>query len=228
MRKVWEESLNSAHISHKPSTFVINFLHLPADTICTDRRHSSERLSSLSSRVNSLEEKLLLCTSEKERLDELCASLKLHCSHKELSIQNMKQKMKDLKDIADDGIWELQGQLRHLESTLHQERSYKAVAKGNTMADIYGERPAQDLSLKRNYDIRFAQSRIFGVESESQSFRAQFEKSKRKVLPRASKACPSGSKICSNDNFVVREKENLFNVSASELVEYNLNYDLCL
>jgi hypothetical protein len=119
--------------------------------------------------------------------------------------------MMDIKNIADDSIWELQEQLKNVSSVLFLERAKNTELQNNldiAKKNARGSSNDSDVNLhettlKRNYDLRFAQSRIFGIESQNQSFKLQLGRNnKKKPLPRA-------LDLSSKENYCsINEKEN--------------------
>ena len=106
----------------------------------------------------------------------------------------------DIKNIADDSIWELQEQLRNVSSNLFLEKTKNAELQNSLHMAMKNRGGCDDASakngetsathhestLKRNYDLRIAKSRIFGVEPSDQSFNLQLGRNKKKPLLRVS------------------------------------------
>lgn len=164
--------------------------------------------------------------------------MKSESNWKDSSYDEYKRKMKDFKDTSNDCIWELQDQLRNVNSNyfLEQQKNMELQSNLELMTKNISDNEKKELhsqspTLKRNNDIRFAQSRIFGVESQIENFKLQgLDKNKKKLRPRGvAKAFLKENNESYHGSVIVIERENIYDDLAAISVNYpSQEHDFCI
>ena len=195
---------------------------------------SSHRFSRLESRYRALEEDLQQSQNRIADLLKLCTAMKSESNWKDSSHDEYKRKMKDFKDTSNDCIWELQDQLRNVNSNyfLEQQKSMELQSNLELMTKNITDNEKKELrcqspTLKRNNDLRFAQSRIFGVESQTENFQLQgLDKNKKKPRPRGvAKAFLKENNESYHGNVIVSERVNIYDDLTAITVNYHSHGD---
>lgn len=180
---------------------------------------SSQELLLIKSRHTALEENFLQSENQVKVLQKLCTTMKSESNWKDSSHDAYKRKMKDFKDNSNDCIWELQDQLRNINSILFLERQRNQELESSLILITQKLKDteeknyhSQSPSLKRNNDLRFAQSRIFGTESQIQHSRLQgLDRSKKKPQPRGvAKTFLKENNDSHYNGVIVIKKENIY------------------
>lgn len=162
-------------------------------------------------------------------LENHCKKLEQESKQKNILSEKSKKKMKDLQNIADDGVWELQSQLSNINSCLFLEREKneelnnemteisEKLKAANAYIVIHKEDKITALKLQESLDI--AQLRITLLESEILSLKIKDkdkDKDKRKLRLIA------GNKLGSQ---LITDKEN--SMSSSLKREEEIFLPLC-